>query len=81
MQKAVSITINSISDQSVTQTKEKFHTLVKLIKGESVQIGRDTLSTQGSPEAILFCQNLIAKKLVVSRLQCLGVVLSVSYVY
>ena len=66
LQKAVSITINSISAQSGSALKKKVTTLLTLLSGGSVSIGNDSVTTHGIPEAIMFCKNLTAKKLVVS---------------
>mgnify|MGYP001797615048 CR=1 FL=1 len=63
LQKAVAITINSISAQSGSALK-KILTLLTLLRGESFSIGNDSVSTHGIPEAIMFCKKLAAKKLV-----------------
>ena len=66
LQKAVSITVNSISAQSGSALKKKVTTLLTLLSGGSVSVGNDSVTTHGIPEAIMFCKNLTAKKLVVS---------------
>ena len=66
LQKAVSITINSISAQSGSALKKKVTTLLTLLSGGSVSVGNDSVTTHGIPEAIMLCKNLTAKKLVVS---------------
>lgn len=67
LQKAVSITINSISAQSGSALKKKVGLLQDLLSGRSVSVGNDSVSTNGIPEAVMFCKNLTAKKLVVSE--------------
>ena len=64
LQKAVPITINSISAQSGSALKKKVTTLVTLLSEESVNICNDSVTNHGIPEAIMFCKNRTAIKLV-----------------
>ena len=66
LQKGVCITINAISALSGSHIKAKLEALNGLITGKTIHVGAEAISTRGLPQAILFCQNLIAKKLVVS---------------
>lgn len=65
LQKAINITVNSISANSGEGLIEKIGRLRALIGGQSVDVMGKSVSISQHPEARLYCCNLLAKKLVV----------------
>ena len=61
LQKAVSITINSISTQSGSALKKKVTTLLTLLSGGSVSIGNESVTTHGIPEGLCSVKNSLLK--------------------
>jgi hypothetical protein len=72
LQKAVNIPVNSITPRSAEHLKDKLYKLSRLISGQSVEVvhGKTAVAASLHPEGIVFCKNLLAKKLVVSS--CFG---------
>lgn len=68
LQKAVNITVNSISANSGEGLLEKIHRFQFLLGGKSVDVMGKAVNTTRHPQAKLFCCNLLAKKLVVNTL-------------
>lgn len=69
LQKAINITVNSISANSGEGLIEKIGRLRTLIGGQSVDVMGKPVNTAEHPEAKLYCCNLLAKKLVVCQKQ------------
>ena len=65
LQKAVNITINSISASSGESLIEKINRLQALLGGQSVDVMGKSVNVSRHPEARLYCCNLLAQKLVV----------------
>ena len=67
LQKAVSTPVNAISSQSGEHLHNIIMRLKRLLSGQPVEVTGRTLSTNLHPAAKLYCSNLLAKKIVVSR--------------
>ena len=65
LQKAINITVNSISANSGEGLIEKIGRLRALLGGQSVDVMGKPVNVLQYPEARLYCYNLLAKKLVV----------------
>ena len=65
LQKAITITVNSISANSGEDLKGKIGRLQRLIRGDSIEVMGKPLSIRNHPAAKMYCCNLLAKKLVV----------------
>ena len=68
LQKAVNITVNSISANSGEGLLEKIYRFQCLLGGKSVDVMGKAVNTTQHPQAKLYCCNLLAKKLVVNTL-------------
>jgi hypothetical protein len=68
----VNIPVNAISPRSAEHLEDKLFKLSRLISGQSVEVihGKPPVAASSHPEGIVFCKNLLAKKLVVSS--CFG---------
>ena len=66
LQKAINITVNSISANSGEGLREKINRLRNLLAGQAVDVMGKPVNTAKHPEARLYCCNLLAKKLVVN---------------
>lgn len=66
LQKAINITVNSVSANSGEGLIDKITRLSTLIGGQSVDVMGKQVDVSHHPEARLYCCNLLAKKVVVS---------------
>ncbi|RUS77866.1 hypothetical protein EGW08_014379 [Elysia chlorotica] len=64
LQRAVNTPINAISGVDSHHLRDKLHRLVALLRGEEVKVSGRSVRADRTPEARLFCQNLVAKMLV-----------------
>ncbi|GFR97793.1 nucleoporin GLE1-like [Elysia marginata] len=64
LQRAVNTPINAISGGDLHHLRDKLHRLLSLLRGQEVKISGRSIRADKLPEALLFCQNLIAKMLV-----------------
>lgn len=64
LQKAVMSPINEISDQSAQHLQEKLDRLRNLLLGNPVDVGTKRIRATQHPAGIIFCTNLLARKLV-----------------
>ena len=65
LQKAITITVNSISANSGDDLKGKISRLQRLLRGDTIDLMGKSLSIRDHPLAEMYCCNLLAKKLVV----------------
>ena len=70
LQKAITMTVNSISANSGEDLRGKISRLQRLIRGDTIDVMGKSLSIRNHPSAKMYCCNLLAKKLVV-RENCL----------
>ena len=66
LQRAVNTPINAISGLDSHHLRDKLHRLLALLRGQEVKVSGRSVRVDRTPEALLFCQNLVAKMLVVS---------------
>ncbi|KAI8749245.1 nucleoporin GLE1 [Biomphalaria glabrata] len=64
LQRAVNTTINAISGISGAHLMDKLKKLHMLLSGQNLEVSGKYISIKNAPEALLFCQNLVAKMLV-----------------
>lgn len=64
LQRAVNTPINAISGVDSHHLRDKLHRLLALLRGQEVKVSNRSVRADRTPEALLFCQNLIAKMLV-----------------
>ncbi|CAB4021932.1 nucleoporin GLE1-like [Paramuricea clavata] len=69
LQKAVNIPINALSAHSPSQLNDKIHRLVSLLSGNNVEVGGRRVNCKTHPSAMVFCKDLVAKKLVMQGAQ------------
>ena len=67
LQKAISTPINAISGQSGEHLMDKIRRLHRVLSGERVQVTGKTVSASDHPQGKAYCCNLLAQKIVVSR--------------
>ena len=64
----MNIPVNAIAPTSGSHLRDKLQRLLKLMEGQTVDIGsRSTISAGCHPSGLLFCKELLAKKIVVSN--------------
>ena len=66
LQKAITMTVNSISANSGEDLRGKIARLQRLVRGDSIEVMGKPLSIRNHPAAKMYCCNLLATKLVVS---------------
>ena len=66
LQKAVTMTVNSISANSGEDLRDKISRLQRLLRGDTIEAVGRPLSIRNHPAAKMYSCNLLAKKLVVS---------------
>ena len=76
LQKAINITINSISANSGEVLIDKITKLRRLLGGQSVNVMGKAVDTSRHPQAKLYCCNLLAQKLVASQRSCADLLIS-----
>ncbi|XP_071946589.1 mRNA export factor GLE1-like [Antedon mediterranea] len=64
LQKAVNTPVNAVSDKSGSHLKDKLNKLVRLLSGQSVEVSNQRMSAGSLPGGVMFCKDLLAKKLV-----------------
>ncbi|KAK3804425.1 hypothetical protein RRG08_006724 [Elysia crispata] len=64
LQRAVNTPINAISGLDSHHLRDKLHRLLALLRGQEVKVSGRSVRADRTPEALLFCQNLVAKMLV-----------------
>ncbi|XP_028396330.1 nucleoporin GLE1-like [Dendronephthya gigantea] len=69
LQKAVNTPINALSAHSPSQLNDKILRLVKLLSGGNVEVGGKRVNCKNHPSAMIYCKDLVAKKLVMQGAQ------------
>ena len=60
--------MNAIAPTSGEHLRDKLQRICKLLSGQTVEVpGNKTVSAQTHPAGVLFCKDLFAKKIVVSK--------------
>ena len=65
LQRAVNTPINAISAISGSHLRDKLQRLHNLLTGQPVEVSGKSIVATEVPEGVAFCQNLVAKMLVV----------------
>ncbi|XP_033123549.1 nucleoporin GLE1-like isoform X2 [Anneissia japonica] len=64
LHKAVNTPVNAVSDLSGSHLKDKLNKLVRLLSGQMVEVSSQRISAIAHPGGVMFCKDLLAKKLV-----------------
>ncbi|XP_003248018.1 uncharacterized protein LOC100569917 [Acyrthosiphon pisum] len=62
--KAINTPVNSISSVSSWHMKDKFEKLDALLKCKTVKTGNSTVTANSHPDALIFCKDTLAKKII-----------------
>uniref|UniRef100_A0A2S2PJA4 mRNA export factor GLE1 n=1 Tax=Schizaphis graminum TaxID=13262 RepID=A0A2S2PJA4_SCHGA len=62
--KSINTPVNSISSISSWHMKDKFEKLDALLKCKTVKTGNSTVTANSHPEALIFCKDTLAKKII-----------------
>lgn len=62
--KSINTPINSISSVSSWHMKDKFEKIDALLKCKTVKTGNSTVSASAHPDALIFCKDTLAKKII-----------------
>ncbi|XP_025201342.1 nucleoporin GLE1-like [Melanaphis sacchari] len=62
--KSINTPVNSISSVSSWHMKDKFDKLDALLKCKTVKTGNSTVTANSHPEALIFCKDTLAKKII-----------------
>lgn len=62
--KSINTPVNSISSVSPWHMKDKFEKLDALLKCKTVKTGNSTVTANSHPEALIFCKDTLAKKII-----------------
>ncbi|XP_022173587.1 nucleoporin GLE1-like [Myzus persicae] len=62
--KAINTPVNSISSVSPWHMKDKFEKLDALLKCKTVKTGNSTVKADSHPDALIFCKDTLAKKII-----------------